>query len=408
MSDENEVEFETEEEQEEGQEEESTEETEEEDDTPSHEIDADDIFAEMDAELDDDEKLEVKEEEEESEEVTEEELDKALEEEPEEEEEENPKLSLLEIMDKEAKIDEEEEPEFSDDVTDDDIVTAMHMTPTYKAWMDSAKEEGVEISDRMKSLAAREGVDPKKLGKHGVYSLNDALDKLDTISEKVDEDAVYAPKEDDVEGNKQFLHERYGMALEKEDFVDAVFKGTYLEDADEKTIDDLKEWGLEGGYSPAQLNHIVQKFESAQEEMHKEIQAEEEVFIRDQIEQLKNMYGEDFNDIYRTSKKELMTKGREFFEKYQDSKALHSKEFWVFLNNMVNSGMKLGQYKFDQVTKSLREAPLEKLEEYRDKIMKHKHYNNQAKNSDNPKIRAYHKGLRKRLHLITRYIEEKS
>ena len=390
------------------------EETEEEETQLAKGVDQDDVLAEIDEMLGEqfDETEESEEEEGEEEDLSElslDDLDKELAEgegEEDKEEGEDAQKSLIDILDVETGEGKEEEDSSLDEVTDDDIIDAMHMVDTYKGWMDSAKEEGIEIDDRFKSLVARSGMPPSFLAKEGIYNIDDFQEKIEGLNERVDENAVVLPKEDDVDGWKEFFKEHADIATSVEDYGDDIFKGTYISELDEETVEEFKEWGVGGAFSQQQLRYIAEKFEKEQKMITEETQEDNKAFIKEQYEKLKETYGKDFKDVWGTSKRELLDKGRALFEKYQDTTVLNSVEFWEFVNNMVNSGMTLGQYKFSDVRRGFESAPKEKLEEYRNKIMSHKYYKPHFATHENKKIRSLHKELTKRHAAILRRLED--
>ena len=301
------------------------------------ELSDDEVLDALFAEVDDDTKEEDVEEEEPG----------ADDKEEKEKEESSPLDDLANLMLDDEKEEKEEVDPF-ENITDEAIQKQMWLVPDYASWMKAAKDDGEEVSPDFAALVAKGGISPSYLGERGISSIDGIVGLLESLEERVDPNAVMLPDPNDAEAVREFDATHRDIPQTPEDYDENIFVGTAIEtDKEAQMIARLD--GAQYRFDNSQLAGVLEILEREQGMAEEESNESYAEYRKEQDGRIAEDYGEDAREVITNVNRVLKQHGRQFAEKFFDSKALKSKEFVDFVTSLVESGANEGDIKFEDV-----------------------------------------------------------
>jgi len=168
---------------------------------------------------------------------------------------------LKELDDEEIEKAIRETPKFDAEASDEEIADTMYQTADHQEYLRSAREAGVKLDDRFLALTARHNIDPDFLNKHELYSLEDFQNKIETMEERLDPEAIYFPKNGTKEELADFYEKNEGIPRDIEGYNSSIFEDTVYEnwENDEEKKDFLQYWMGDMSLSQEQAKLQAQK-----------------------------------------------------------------------------------------------------------------------------------------------------
>lgn len=262
----------------------------------------------------------------------------------EEEEEEEVEGSILD----DVELDEDEEdlglPEGFDEMSpeeqDQEIFLALEDDSTWDEWRKSAEEVHGEVDRTFAVDMLKAGYEPTYLSEKGIYSLGDFKEFISHLEGKLDPKAIVLADPENEEMVAEFLEEHIGIPQKIEGYDKNVLKGTIYEN-DEKLSQALLERAHAASWTNGQLAEAAAYGTAVEKELAAREKRELNFFNKEQKAKLNEVYGENSKLITKDVLTALKTTpaGKEFLEKYGDSKAVKSADFIGALYNILNYKM---------------------------------------------------------------------
>lgn len=306
-------------------------------------------------------------------------------EEEEEEEEEEEGLDLISYDEEEE---EEEEEVDLDDQEDSEIVSAAYLAEDFDAFFTLARENNITVDERFVANMAREGVDPNYMAEKGIFSFADWVNHADHLEETNNPDRIIIPDGDDPEEHAEFNERVFGIPREIEGYPEDLFDGTFLEESPE-AVDKVLTYSKNEMLSREQARGFVGFLQEEKELHEEEMEHQERLYIREQGEQLDEIYGEGLDDQIKIVKRVLRNHGEEFAKEYGGDKVLKSASFFKMMSSMIDAGTKITDISIRDFTRTLQTVGTEKLEALLNKIANDPRYDDKHANSKGSSLKTY-------------------
>lgn len=278
----------------------------------------------------------------------------------------------------------DDEPIILDDIdSDTEVFLEMNEHPSYRQWLDAAKDElGRPVDEKFAVDIAKNGISASFLMGRGIYDLKGFEEHIVSVEDKVRPDALYIPEDIESEEYAQVMEEHFQIPTSIDGYTDDLFEDTsFAEDDEKKTY--LKQFADDIGLKTFQLEVLAKEFDRQKEINQTESKAALAAYRREQAAMLKETYGENFEYNRQQANKLLRTPaGTRLLREFEGEKFLSSGNFLELLlekidNNVTGKGTSRG------VTRSLSKLPTPKLREMSVKLINSKWNDSKYKNSTN-------------------------
>lgn len=309
----------------------------------------------------------------ENEELDDDDIDDLLSEEDDEDEEEGDLLD--------GHVD--DEPIVLDDIDNDtEVFLEMNEHPSYRQWIDKAREElGRPIDEKFAIDIAKNGISASFLMSRNIYDLKGFEEHIVDVETKTREDAIYIP--DDIESDEyaEVMEKHFQIPKNIDGYTDDLFEDTSFAEDDEKK-EYLKRFADDIGLKTFQLEVLAKEFDRQKEINQTESKAALAAYRREQAEQLKAAYGENFEYNRQQANKLLRTPaGVRLLKEFEGEKFLSSGNFMEVLLEKIDSNIQGKGSSNRGITRSLSKLPTPKLQAMSEKLIKSKWNDSKYKNS---------------------------
>ena len=235
--------------------------------------------------------------------------------------------------------------------------------------------------------------------------MTDFISTIGELEERVDEEAVYVPKDKDSDEYKIFERDHLGLPQSKDDYDIDHIKEIY--DGDDETMGFLSEFGHELRLTQSQLEGVAAQFKEEYEATEERKLEELKEYRESNSTRLQEMYGKDYNFVMSEVKKLVNTHGKEFMKEFRGDKALLSKSFVDMMTSIMDKGIELKDTKFVDHKRLLNAMSDDKLLELHKALLDKPYFEDVYKFNSDAAIRKAHTELRKKYNAIARALEQR-
>ena len=238
--------------------------------------------------------------------------------------------------DGEGEDDEDDAEDELDGVSDEDIANTAVAVKEWADFIKAAEDHGETVSPAFLATLVRQEQDPAWMAERNIYSFAAMTSYAEGLEERVDPEAILIPK--DEVARKAFEHEHLNVPEEPDDYVEAVFKDTFL-DGEKERQDSIKSWAHGKRLSQEQLASVVDYIEQERNDYFDKSKEELREYSQKQRADIKTDYGRNAKYSRQVVKALLDKHGVDFMKEFGDSEALMSKSFHDMLFNIAEGGI---------------------------------------------------------------------
>ena len=217
----------------------------------------------------------------------------------------------------------------------DAIELAMREDATWKEWFDSGTDANGQPDRDLAILAARSGLGPDYLSRHGIYSLQDFQERLESEVAKTDPKAWILADPENPEEVDEFLEERWGIPIKREDYGDEWYVGTKFEDEHqrEQLLDHIEKMRLSKG----QATYLADMMERSGDILQRRETEALNKYVADGRELLQKVYKDHLPQVLDGVSRALHGDpfGKKVLEEFGNTKFLNSPNVISFLHNAL-------------------------------------------------------------------------
>ena len=278
----------------------------------------------------------------------------------------------------------DDEPIEIDDIDNDtEVFLEMNEHPTYRSWLDAAKESlGKPVDEKFAVDIAKNGISASFLMEREIYDLKGFEEHIVDVENKTREDAIYIPDDINSPEYSEVMEKHFQIPQNIDGYGDDLFDDTSFAEDDEKKMY-LKRFADDIGLKTFQLQVLAQEFDRQREINQTETKQELANYRKEQAENLKQSYGENFEYNRQQANKLLRTPaGQRLLREFEGEKFLSSGNFLELLLEKIDSNIS-GKSKNAGINRSLSVLPTHKLKEMSAKLINSKYNDEKYKKSSN-------------------------